>query len=286
VEHLNRRTLEETIFKILMVFSISVVIGSLVIIIALVLINGSPALSLELLTQTSSGEFYLGAGGGGILNAILGSLLLALPATGFACLVSIAIALYLQKDFIHSWVAGFIRFTLDILWGIPSIIYGVFCFLIMIYLGMSASVMIGILALTLLEIPIITRYMDESIKLVPIGLKEGAYSLGSTKFETALKVVPRQALPGILAGILLGLGRGIGDAASILFTAGFTNRIPTSIYDSTAALPTMIFQLSTSSLPIVRQKASATALVLLIIVLAISILSRTLSKRFMKYVIK
>jgi phosphate transport system permease protein len=286
VEHLNRRTIEENIFKILMLLSISIVVGSLIIIIALVLINGTPTLTLELLTQTSSGEFYLGAGGGGILNAIVGSLLLALPATGLACLIGIAIALYLQKDFIHSWVAGFIRFILDILWGIPSIIYGVFCFLIMIYLGMSASAIVGIFALTLLEIPIITRYMDESIKLVPSGLKEGAYSLGSTKFETAVKVVPRQALPGILAGILLGLGRGIGDAASILFTAGFSNRIPTSITDSTAALPTMIFQLSTSSLPIVRQKASAAALVLLIIVFAISILSRTLSKRYMKYVIK
>ena len=286
MELLNKRTLEENLFKILMMISISVVVGSLIIIIALVIINGGPALTLELLTQTSSGEFYLGAGGGGILNAILGSLLLALPATGLASVIGISIALYLQKDFIHSWVAGFVRFCLDILWGIPSIIYGVFCFLIMIYLGMSASVLVGIIALTLLEIPIITRYMDESIKLVPIGLKEGAYSLGSTKFETAVKVVPRQALPGILAGILLGLGRGIGDAASILFTAGFTNRIPSSLLDSTAALPTMIFQLSTSSLPIVRQKASATALVLLLIVFTISILSRTLSKRYMKYVIK
>jgi phosphate transport system permease protein len=283
---MNKRIIEEAVFKLLMLISISIVVGSLVIIIFLVIINGGPAISLELLTQTSSGEFYLGAGGGGILNAILGSLFLALPATGLACILSIAIALYLQKDFIHSWIAGFIRFSLEILWGIPSIIYGVFCFSIMIFLGLSASLFVGIVALTLLEIPIITRYMDESIKLVPVGLKEGAYSLGSTKFETAIKIVPRQALPGILAGILLGLGRGIGDAASILFTAGFTNRIPTSIYDSTAALPTMIFQLSTSSLPVVRQKASAAALVLLIMVFAISILSRTISKRYMKHVIK
>lgn len=283
---MNKRIIEENIFKLLMLISISIVVGSLLIIIALVIINGGPAISIELLTQTSSGEFYLGASGGGILNAILGSLFLALPATGLACIISIAIALYLQKDFIHAWMAGFIRFSLEILWGIPSIIYGVFCFSIMILLGMSASLLVGIVALTLLEIPIITRYMDESIKLVPVGLKEGAYSLGSTKFETAIKIVPRQALPGILAGVLLGLGRGIGDAASILFTAGFTNRIPTSIYDSTAALPTMIFQLSTSSLPVVRQKASAAALVLLIMVFVISILSRTLSKRYMKHVIK
>jgi phosphate transport system permease protein len=286
VERLNRRALEENIFKILMLISISIVIGSLFLIIALVVVNGTPAISIEFLTQTSTGKFYLGPGGGGILHAILGSLLLALPATGLACLIGLAIALYLQKDFMHAWIAGFIRFCLDILWGIPSIIYGIFCFMIMISLGMSSSLLVGIIALTLLEIPIITRYMDEAIKMVPIGLKEGAYSLGSTKFETAIKVIRRQAFPGILAGILLGLGRGIGDAASILFTAGFTNRIPGSLFDSTAALPTMIFQLSTSALPVVRQKASAAALILLIIVLAISIISRTLSKRFTKHVIR
>jgi phosphate transport system permease protein len=287
VELLNRRILEETIFKILMITSISIVLGSLFIIIGLVVVNGAPALNLELITQTSSPEFKLGPGGGGVLNAIIGSLLLALPATGLACIISLAIALYLQKDFIHSWIAGFVRFTLDVLWGIPSIIYGVFCFMIMMLLGIGASLIVGIFALTLLEIPIITRYMDESIKLVPIGLKEGAYSLGSTKFETAIKVVRRQALPGILAGVLLGLGRGIGDAASILFTAGgFTNQIPGSIYDWTSALPTMIYQLSTSPLPIVRQKASATAFILLMIVLSISILSRILTKRFTKNVIR
>jgi len=261
--------------------------GSLLVIIGLVVLNGAPALSLELITQTSSGQFYLGVGGGGIFNAIIGSLLLSLPATGLAFLIGLAIALYLQKDFLHSWIAEAIRLILDILWGIPSILYGVFCFMIMIALGRSTSLLAGIFALTLLEIPIITRYMDEAIKMVPVGLKEGAYSLGSTKVETALKVVRRQALPGILAGVLLGLGRGIGDAASILFTAGgVTNQIPSSLFDSTAALPTMIYQLSTSALPVVQQKASAAALILLLLVLTISVLSRALTKRFTKYVIR
>ena len=171
-----------------------------------------------MITQTPAKGNTLG---GGILNAIIGSLLLAVPATVFACLIGIGIALYLQKEFTRDKFANFIRFTLDVLWGIPSIIYGIFCLMIMLYLGLRSSVLGGIFALTLLEIPIITRYMDESIKLVPAGLKEGAYSLGSTRFETATKVIRRQAFPGILAGILLGLGRGIGDAASILFTAGF-----------------------------------------------------------------
>lgn len=277
---MNRRNLEEQLFKALMVLSVCIVVGSLLVIFGLVIYHGASSLSIEMITQTPDPSNALG---GGILNAIVGSLLLALPATGIACIISLGIALYLQKEFTHGWISGFIRFTLDVLWGIPSIVYGIFCLMIMIYLGIGSSLIVGIIALTLLQIPIITRYMDEAIKMVPIGLKEGAYSLGSTKFETAFKVVRRQAFPGILAGILLGLGRGIGDAASILFTAGFSNRIPTSLFDSTAALPTMIFNMY--SLPSGQPKAFASAFILLSIVLIISILSRILSKRFTKHII-
>jgi len=281
---LNRRVLEEKIFKTLMLASVFIVMGSLVIIIGLVIFNGGSSLTIEMFTQTSSGGYYLGRGGG-ILNAILGSLFLALPATALACLIGLGIALYLQKEFTHPKVSGFIRLSLDILWGIPSIVYGIFCLMIMVFIGIGTSLLAGIIALTLLEIPIITRYMDESIKMVPIELKEGAYSLGSTKFETAVKVVRRQALPGIIAGVLLGLGRGIGDAASILFTAGFSDRIPESLFDSTAALPTMIYHLYASPYPLVRQRAYAAAFILVVIVLSISIVSRALSKRYTKYVI-
>lgn len=277
---MNRRTLEEQFFKILMILSVCIVIGSLLVIFGLVIYYGASSLSIDMITQTPDPGNALG---GGILNAIVGSLLLALPATGVACIISLGIALYLQKEFTHGWISGFIRFTLDVLWGIPSIVYGIFCLMIMIYLGVGSSLVVGIIALTLLQIPIITRYMDEAIKMVPLGLKEGAYSLGSTKFETAFKVIRRQAFPGILAGILLGLGRGIGDAASILFTAGFSNRIPTSLFDSTAALPTMIFNMY--SLPSGQPKAFASAFILLFIVLVISTLSRILSKRFTKHII-
>lgn len=278
---MNRRILEEKLFKFLMIFSLFIVLGSLFIIFGLVIFNGASSINLEMITQTpKEGEVL----GGGILNAIVGSIYLAFPATGFAFLIGMMIALYLQRDFTPSWFSNFIRFTLDVLWGIPSIIYGIFCLMIMIYLGVGSSLLAGIVALTLLEIPIITRSMDESIKMVPIGLKEGAYSLGSTKFETAFKVLRKQAFPGILAGVLLGLGRGIGDAASILFTSGFSNRIPTSLLDSTAALPTTIFNLY--SLPSGQPKAYAAAFILLVIVLVISISSRLLTRRFKKHVIK
>ena len=264
-----------------MFLSLAVVIGSLLVIFGLVIVNGASSLSLEMITQPQNLGNPLK---GGILNAIVGSLFLALPATGLACLIGIMIALYLQREFTHSWVSGFIRFTLDVLWGIPSIVYGIFCLMIMIMIGMSASLLVGIIALTLLEIPIITRSMDEAIRLVPLGLKEGSYSLGSTRVETALKVIRRQAFPGILAGVLLGLGRGIGDAASILFTTGYSNQIPSSVFDATAALPTTIFNLY--SLPLGQPKAYAAAFILLMIVLIISIVSRALTKRFTRYVIR
>jgi len=266
--------------------SVLIVIGSLLLIVTVIVVNGAPSLSIEILTQTSEGGFYLGKGGG-FLNAIVGSLLLALPATGLAFLIGIAIALYLQKDFLKPRTSNFIRFCLDILWGVPSVVYGVFCLAIVMALGMSRqSLLLGIIALTLLEIPIITRSIDESIKMVPSGLKESAYSLGSTKFETAIKVVRKQAMPGIIAGVLLGFGRGIGDAASILLTVGDSNYFPSSISDQTAALPTMILNLVGMPDQVAQNKAYAVAFVLLLIVLLISIITRYLTKKSSKHIIK
>ncbi len=283
---MNRRNLEEKIFLGLMLASVLIVMGSLILVVAVISINGAPSLSIEILTQTSEGNFYLG-GGGGFLNAIVGSLLLSLPATGLAFLISMAIALYLQKDFLKPRTSNFIRLCLDILWGVPSVVYGVFCLAIVMALGMTRqSLILGIIALTLLEIPIITRSIDESIKMVPIGLKESAYSLGSTKFEMSMKVVRKQAMPGIIAGVLLGFGRGIGDAASILLTVGDSNYFPSSINDQTAALPTMILNLVGMPDEVVQNKAYAVAFVLLLIVLLISILTRYLAKKSSKNIIK
>ncbi len=269
-----------------MIASVFIVIGSLVLIVGVIIFNGAASLSLQMLTETTAGTFYLGPGGG-FLNAITGSLLLVVPATILAFLFSIFIAIYLQKDFLGTTASSAIRIILDLMWGIPSIIYGVFAITISFAIGINhGSVLFGIIALTLLEIPIITRSIDESIKVVPHGLKESAYSLGSTRFETAIRVVRRQAMPGIVAGILLGFGRGIGDAASILLTVGDSNYLPTSLFDQTAALPTIILNLAGMPDKAVQNKAYAVAFVLLLIVLAISILTRYLTKKSSKYIIK
>ena len=172
------------------------------------------------------------------------------------------------------------------MWGIPSIVYGAFGFTIMLLLGLRASLLGGILALTLLELPIVTRAMDEVIKMIPSELKESAFALGTTRYEVAAKVIVRQALPGIITGTLLAFGRGIGDAAAVLFTAGYTDRLPSSLLRPVASLPLAVFFQLGTPYPEVRQRAYAAALILTIIVLGVSVGSRLLAARLSRNVVK
>jgi len=277
---------EEKLFKALMILSLAVVVGSLFLVVAVIVWNGLPALSLSMITQTPKGGFYLGKEGG-ILNAIVGSLYLAFGSLILALMISLPAALALQKDYIgKTRLAYYIRLSLDVLWGTPSIVYGAFGFIIMLYLGMRASLLGGIIVLTILQLPIMIRSMEEVIKMVPSELKEASYTLGATRFETTAGVVVRQALPGIVTAVLLAFGRGIGDAASILFTAGYTDSLPRSLLDPVASLPLAVFFQLGTPFPEVQARAYASALILLIIVLALSIASRALSKRFMKNIIR
>ncbi len=280
------RRIEESVFKALMIISLLIVVGSLIYVIGIILWRGIPALSFEMLTKTGEGGYYLGKGGG-ILNAIVGSLYLAAGGTIVAFILSIGIAFYLQKEYSGATrLSSLTRLCLDILWGTPSIVYGAFGFAVMMYFQIRASLLGGIIVLALLEIPIMTRAMEEVIRMVPAELKETSYSLGATRLETTLKVVGKQALPGLLTGVLMAFGRGIGDAASILFTAGYTDRIPVSLFDATASLPLAVFFQLGTPLPQVRQKAYASAVILLIIVLSISIATRYLARKYNKYIIK
>jgi len=165
-------------------------------------------------------------------------------------------------------------------------VYGAFGFTVMLYLGMRASLLGGIIVLALLQMPIMIRTMDEVIKLVSVELKEASYTLGATRLETTAGVVVRQALPGIVTAALLAFGRGIGDAASILLTTGYTDRIPSSLFDPAASLPLAVFFQLGTPFPEVQQRAYASALILLVIVLALSMLSRAMSKKFMRNIIR
>lgn len=276
------RFIEEKIFRVLMFISTNIIVFSLALIVFSILYKGLPSLSWEMISQTPKGGFYFGKEGG-ILNAIIGSLYLAFFSTVLALIIGLPVALMMNVHLIkYKKLVNTIRFFLDLLWGVPSIVYGAFGFSVMIYFGLKTSLLAGIITVTLFIIPIMVRAMDEVLKTIPRGLLETAMSLGSTASEISYRVYLRQVVPGLVTAVLLSFGRGIGDAASVLFTTGYTDHIPTSLDQPTATLPLAIFFQLSSPIPEVQNRAYASALVLTIIILTISILARFFSKKYQK----
>ncbi len=283
---MNGRKIEERFFHGLMILATLIVIGSLFAILVTIAVKGIMALNLDMLIRTPQGGYYTGKEGG-ILNAIVGSLLLGLGATALAICLSVPVVAflncYLRKG---SRFGIFIRFLLDVLWGIPSIVYGAFSFTLMIFFHIPASLLAGTVTVAFLVFPLMARGMDEVLKMVSFGLREASYSLGATRLETTLKVVVKQAFPGMLTAILISFGRGIGDAASVLFTAGFSDYLPTSLLEPVATLPLAIFFQLGTPFPEVQERGYASALILTLIILFVSITARLISKKFTRHGIR
>jgi phosphate transport system permease protein len=277
--------IEEKIFNVLMILATLIVFAFFASSIWTIVRKGFPSLTWEMISQLPGGGFYLGKEGG-ILNAIVGSLMIVLGSTLLGLLISIPVVfyinVYLRKE---SKLAYFTRLTFDVLFGIPSIVYGAFGFTIMIFFGLKTSLLGGIIVITLLIIPIFIRSMDEVAKSIPRNLLDATYSLGATRLEAG-KVVLHQIAPGIATATLLSVGRAIGDAAGVMFTAGFTDNIPTSLSQPAATLPLSVFFQLSSPIPEVRERAYAAALLLTLIVLVLSIAGRVITNRFSKHRIK
>ncbi|MDR2765417.1 MAG: ABC transporter permease subunit [Tannerella sp.] len=279
------RFIEEKAVSGLMLLSTFLVFAFFGSILWTVVKHGLPSLTWEMVSQLPGGGFYLGKEGG-ILNAIAGSLLIVSGSTVLGLLISIPVVFYMNVYLRKNAKPGsFIRLTFDVLFGIPSIVYGAFAFTIMIFFGLKTSLLGGIMVITLLIIPIFIRSMDEVAQSVPKELLDAAYSLGATRLETA-RVVLRQIAPGIATATLLSIGRAIGDAAGVMFTAGFTDNIPTSPGQPAATLPLSVFFQLSSPIPEVRERAYAAALLLTVIVLILSIVGRIIMNRFSKNRIK
>lgn len=269
----------ERLAKVLMIFCVSIVGGSLFLLLGTILYRGLPSLSWEMVSEVPQGGFYLG-GSGGILNAIVGSLYLAVGATLIAIILGLPTGLmlnfYLKRT---SKRAAIMRLVLNTLWGVPSIVYGAFAIAIMIAVGAKASVLAGIVIVGLLVTPVFIRAIDEVFRLVPRGLIDATLSLGAPRWEVVSKVVIRQTIPGLITATLLSFGRSIGDAAAVLFTAGYTDHIPRTLGEPAATLPLAIFFQLGSPAPVVQERAYAAALVLTLILLVISLLTRMLTRR-------
>lgn len=273
--------IEEKIFKVLMYLSLLIVAGFVFSVLWSIFSKGLPVLSWEMVSTIPGAGFYIG-GEGGFLNAIVGSVYIVLGATLIGLLISIPIVfylnVYLKSDSKFGYVA---RLAFDVLFGIPSIVYGAFAFTLMILMGIRASLLGGIIVETLLIIPILIRSMDEVARTIPKDLLEAAFSLGATRIET-ITVVVRQIAPAIATATLLSVGRAMGDAAGVMFTAGFTDSIPESLSDKAATLPlSVFFQLSVPQVE-VQNRAYAAAVVLTIIVLILSLSGRLIMRYFSK----
>ena len=272
---------EENFFKILMILSVLVIMSILIYIVGTIVYKGFPALSWDMITKLPGGGFYLGKEGG-VLNAIIGSIYIVLGSLILSISLSVPLVMYinfyLRKGSLFSSI---IRFSFDILFGIPSIVYGAFGFALMVYLGIRASLLGGIITVAMMIMPIIMRSFDEVTRLLSRDLPDALLSLGSTKYEM-IKVITKQLMPGLVTAILLAMGRGIGDAATVLFTAGYTDNIPVALNQPTATLPLSIFFQLGSPVEEVQNRAYASAIILTVIILILSFSARYFSSKFSK----
>ncbi len=276
----NSKFIEEKVVKALMWVSVSLVILVVASIICTIFVKGFGSLSLDMVTKVP-GRNWNTTDDGGFINAIWGSVIVVAPATLIAMVVSIPVVFYMNLYRRRSnWLSYVARLAYDVLYGIPSIVYGAFAFMIMVMVGMRASVLGGIIVSTLLIIPMFIRNGDEISKSVPDDMIDAAYSLGATKWET-LKVVVRQVLPGMATATLLAVGKAIGDAAAVMFTAGFSDSMASSLSSPTATLPLAIFNWVTMPDPF-PGRAYAAALVLTVIVLILSLGGRWITNHFTK----
>ena len=277
----SKKKVREIVAKSFMWMAMFIVFGLVISVIWTVFSKGVKAMSWDMVSKLPGGGFYIGKEGG-FLNAIVGSLYIVGASTALGLIVSIPVVfflnVYLQRD---SKLAYAARMAFDVLFGVPSIVYGAFGFTIMIYFGLRTSLLGGIIVITLLIIPIFIRTMDEATRNFPRDILDASFALGATRWET-LKVVLRQIAPGIATATLLSVGRAIGDAASVMFTAGYTDSIPTSLSQPAATLPLAVFFQLQSPIPEVVDRAYAAALVLTVIVLILSIAGRFITNRFSK----
>jgi phosphate transport system permease protein len=265
------KQLEEKIFKVIMIGAAMIILSVLIFIIGTIFYKGFPSLSLDMITKLPGGGFYLGKEGG-VLNAIVGSLYIIIGALAISMIISIPVVMYINFYLPRNSVfSGVIRFSLDILFGIPSIVYGI-----------RASLLGGIITVGMLIMPIMMRSLDEVTRLLSRDLPDALLSMGATKYEMT-KVIIKQLTPGLVTATLLAVGRGIGDAATVLFTAGYTDNIPTSLNQPAASLPLAIFFQLGSPVEEVQNRAYASAVILTVLILILSFSARYFSSKFSKH---
>jgi phosphate transport system permease protein len=273
----NRHAVQRIGFSLITIVAIITVlpiVGTVV----YILIKGGSAISLEFLT----GFPHDGMRAGGILPAIIGTLYLTIGTAIFSVPLGIAAAIYLSEYAKENQWTRIIRLAIINLAGIPSVVYGLFGLgLFVLFLKFGTSILAASLTLSIMTLPVIISTAEESLRSVPQSFRTVSISLGATRWQTIRKIILKEALPGILTGVILGLERAAGETAPILFTgaAFFLPRLPGSPFDATMALPYHLFVISTQVPEMPIQIQYGTALVLLVFVLTMNIIATVIRSR-------
>ena len=261
---------------ILIILSAVIMIGAMIFIIGYILVRGIPNMKPELFEWqfTSDNQSMMPA----IINTVLMTLCTLVMAVPVGVFSAIYLAEYSKKG---SKIVKLIRMTVETLSGIPSIVYGLFGFLaFVIALHWQYSFISGAITLAIMVLPLIMRTTEEALLAVPDSYREGSYGLGAGKLRTIFKIILPAAMPGILAGVILAVGRIVGETAALIFTAGTTAAVPENIFSSTRTLAVHMYCLLSEGLYI--DQAYATAVVLLVMVIIINALSSFLAKKLTK----
>lgn len=236
-----------------------VTIGCLILILFFILKEGVPSINWEFITA------YPEAMGreGGIFPTIVGSIYLTALSILIAAPVGVGAAVYLTEYTREGIVTKIIRFATETLAGIPSIIFGLFGFAFLVtFLKLGFSLLSGSITMALMLLPTIIRTSEEAIKAVPDSYREGSLALGATKWVTIVRVVIPAALPGIVTGLVLSIGRAIGETAAVWLTVGGALRLPTSVMDSARPMTLHLYTLASEGLSLPRAYATASVLII------------------------
>lgn len=287
LETINRRTLKSKLLSyrrsplsllllILVCLSALITVIALAFVVIYILIKGIPNFSWDLFAWTYNSENV------SLMPALINTIYMTLLSLLLAVPIGIGSAIYLVEYAKRgNKLVGVVRVTAETLSGIPSIVYGLFGMLFFVtQLHWGYSLLAGAFTLAIMILPLIMRTTEEALIAVPDSYREGSFGLGAGKLRTVFQIVLPSAIPGILAGIILAIGRIVGESAALLYTASTVPEVAESLFDSTRTLSVHMYVLSSEGLYI--NQTYATAVVLLVIVVAINALSSFAAKKLTK----
>lgn len=270
------RKFKENILKSLVWMSAIITVIALVAILSFIFIKGYKLITFKFLTAN-----YSPSGSGGIFPMIVTTIYTVILAVGIATPIGILAAIYLREYAKQGIIVKLIRFATESLAGIPSIVYGLFgSIFFVVTLKLGYSILAGSFTVAIIILPVIIRTTEESLKSVPDAYREASLGLGATRFQTLYKVIVPSALPGVLSGIILSIGRVVGESAAILLTAGTVAKMPKGIMSSARTLTVQSYLVTKEAGDI--EQAAAVGIVLIVIILVLNTIAKLIAKKFSK----